>query len=88
MAIQFFPYEIHYLNKHTFVNFTKFVCQSAIIVGTQRLPEADAVSIKKPQECYKLTSPSDRTALCTLIDVTTVAMDVSIALTYLCKIYA
>ena len=40
----------------------------SVIVGTQRLAVADAVSIEKPQECYKLTNPSDRTTLCTPID--------------------
>ena len=49
--------------------------QSAI-VGTQRLTVADAVSIKKPQGRYKLTSPGDRTTLRTPVDVTTVALDV------------
>ena len=52
------------------------ILQSAIVGIQRQLTEADAVSIKKPQGRYKLTSPSDWTALCTLIDVTTVAMDV------------
>ena len=57
------------------------------IVRTQRLTVADAVPIKKPQRCYKLKCPSDQTALCTLIDVTTVALDINIpsVLTYFYK---
>ena len=39
-------------------------CDQSAIVWTQRLTVADAVLIKKPQGCYKLTSQSDRTALC------------------------
>ena len=60
--------------------------QSAI-VRTQRLTVADAGWTKKPQRHYpqrhyKLTSPSDQTALCTPIDVTMVVVDVLFLLHY------
>ena len=54
---------------------TLIVSFLSAIVGTQQLAVADTVLIKKPQGRYKLTSPSDRTALCTPVDVTPVAMD-------------
>ena len=61
--------------------------QSAI-VGTQQLTLADAVSMKKPQGRYKLTSESDRTTLCTprCYDGS-YGCSISIVLTYFCKMY-
>ena len=57
-------------------------------MGTQRLTVADAVSIKKPQGRYEITSQSDRTALCTLrcYDGSD-GCSISIVLTYFFKMY-
>ena len=58
------------------------------IVRTQGLTVADAVSIKKPQGRYILTSRSDRTALCTpRCYVGSDGCSISILLTYFCKVY-